>query len=63
MNAYVLAQIKIETADECGLCLAGFMPIVERLGGELPATSKNETRAVEGIARARRGNGQAIITR
>lgn len=63
MSAYVLAQTQIDAADECGLCLAGFMPIVERHGGELPATSKNETRAVEGIARARRGNDQAIITR
>ena len=48
MSAYVLAPIQIDDADEYGLYLAGFMPIFERHGGELLATSKNETRVVEG---------------
>jgi uncharacterized protein (DUF1330 family) len=48
MSAYVLAQIQIDDADENAKYLAGFMPIFERYGGQLLATSKNGTHIVEG---------------
>ena len=48
MSAYVLAQIQINNPDEYQNYLAGFMPIFERHGGELLATSKNQTIVVEG---------------
>ena len=47
MSTYVLAQIQIDDADEYTKYLAGFMPIFERHGGELPATSKNLTHVIE----------------
>ena len=48
MTAYVLAQIRINDPDSYQNYLAGFMPIFERHGGELLATSKNQTIVVEG---------------
>ena len=48
MSAYVLAQLQIEDPDEYQNYLAGFMPIFERHGGKLLATSKNKTIVVEG---------------
>ena len=48
MTAYVLAQIRIGDREEYQNYLAGFMPIFERHGGELLATSNNETGVVEG---------------
>jgi len=48
MGAYVLAQIQIDDLEEYQNYLAGFMPIFERHGGELLATSKNRTIVVEG---------------
>ena len=48
MSAYVLAQLQIDDPDEYQNYLAGFMPIFERHGGELLATSKNKTIVVEG---------------
>lgn len=48
MSAYVLAQIQIDDPEKYQNYLAGFMPIFERHGGELLATSKNQTIVVEG---------------
>ena len=48
MSAYVLAQLQIDDPDEYQKYLAGFMPIFERHGGELLATSKNQTIVIEG---------------
>ena len=48
MSAYMIAQIEISDPDEYQNYLAGFMPIFQRYGGELLATSKNETTVVEG---------------
>ena len=48
MSAYMIAQIEIHDPDEYQNYLAGFMPIFQRYGGELLATSKNETTVVEG---------------
>jgi uncharacterized protein (DUF1330 family) len=48
MSAYVLAQIQIDDVDEYAKYLAGFMPIFERHGGELLATSKNDIHILEG---------------
>ena len=48
MSAYVLAQIQIDDTEEYAKYLAGFMPIFERHGGELLATSKNDTHVIEG---------------
>jgi uncharacterized protein (DUF1330 family) len=48
MSAYVLAQIQIDDPDKYQNYLAGFMPIFERHGGELLATSKNQTIVLEG---------------
>ena len=48
MSAYMIAQIEINDPDEYQNYLAGFMPIFQRYGGELLATSKNETVVVEG---------------
>ncbi len=48
MSAYVLAQIQIDDPEEYQNYLAGFMPIFERHGGELLATSKNKTIVIEG---------------
>ena len=48
MSAYVLAQLQIDDPDEFQIYLTGFMPIFERHGGELLATSKCKTMVVEG---------------
>lgn len=48
MSAYMIAQIAIDDAEEYGNYLAGFMPIFQRYGGELLATSKCDTRVLEG---------------
>jgi uncharacterized protein (DUF1330 family) len=48
MSAYMLAQLQIDDPTEYQNYLAGFMPIFERHGGELLATSKNKTIVVEG---------------
>jgi len=48
MSAYVIAQIEIKDGGEYQKYLAGFMPIFERHGGELLATSKNKTTVIEG---------------
>ena len=48
MSAYVLAQIQIDDPEEYQNYMAGFMPIFERHGGKLLATSKNQTIVIEG---------------
>ncbi len=48
MSAYVIGQLQIEDAEEYKHYLAGFMPSFERHGGELLATSKQETSVLEG---------------
>ena len=48
MSAYMIAQIEITDPGEYQNYLAGFMPIFQRYGGELLATSKNRTDVVEG---------------
>jgi uncharacterized protein (DUF1330 family) len=48
MSAYMIAQIDIHDPDGYQAYLAGFMPIFERYGGELLATSKGETEVIEG---------------
>lgn len=48
MSAFMIAQIEVHDPDEYQKYLAGFMPVFQRYGGELLATSKNETRVVEG---------------
>ena len=48
MSAYMLAQIQIGDSEEYKKYLGGFMPIFERHGGELLATSKNQTVVIEG---------------
>ena len=48
MSAYMVAQIKVDDAEEYAKYLAGFMPIFERHGGELLVTSKFETTVLEG---------------
>ena len=44
----MLAQIEVGDPEEYKNYLAGFMPIFERHGGELLATSKNQTVVIEG---------------
>ena len=48
MSAYMLAQIQIDDPEEFQHYLAGFMPVFEKYGGELLATSKNQTIVIEG---------------
>lgn len=48
MSAYAIGQLEILDPDEYRKYLAGFMPIFERHGGQLLATSNNETDVVEG---------------
>ena len=48
MSAYMIAQIQIDDPDEYKNYLAGFMPIFQRYGGELLATTGCETEVVEG---------------
>jgi uncharacterized protein (DUF1330 family) len=48
MAAYMIAQIDVHDADEYAKYLSGFMPIFQRYGGKLLATSKNRTKIIEG---------------
>ena len=48
MSAYMIAQIEIKDPEAYQNYLAGFMPIFQRHGGELLATSKNKTIVIEG---------------
>lgn len=48
MSTYMIAQIEINDPEEYQNYLAGFMPIFQKYGGELLATSKNETFVIEG---------------
>ena len=48
MSAYVVAQIRIDDPEEYQKYLDGFLPSFELHGGELLATSQNETTVVEG---------------
>lgn len=48
MAAYFIAQIDVHDPDEYKNYLAGFMPIFERHGGEMLATSRSETEVIEG---------------
>jgi uncharacterized protein (DUF1330 family) len=48
MSAYMVAQIDVIDPEGYQAYLAGFLPIFERYGGELLATSKSETEVVEG---------------
>jgi len=48
MSAYMVAQIEIHDPERYQAYLAGFLPIFERYGGELLATSKSETEVIEG---------------
>ena len=48
MSAYMIAQIEITDPEEYQTYLAGFMPIFQRHGGELLASSKNTTDVLEG---------------
>lgn len=48
MTAYMIAQIEIHDPAEYQHYLAGFMPIFERHGGRLLATSKNRLERIEG---------------
>ncbi len=48
MSAYMVGQLRINDPDEYGKYLAGFLPIFERYGGELLATTKAETEVIEG---------------
>lgn len=48
MSAYMVAQIEIDDPEEYKKYLAGFLPIFQRYGGELLATSSCETEVIEG---------------
>jgi len=48
MSAYMIAQIEIHDPVEYKKYLAGFLPIFQRYGGELLATSSCRTEVVEG---------------
>ena len=48
MSAYALAQVRINDPETYQKYLAGFMPVFERHGGELLATSRNTTTVIEG---------------
>ncbi len=48
MSAYMVAQIEINDPEEYKKYLAGFLPIFQRYGGELLATSSSETEVIEG---------------
>lgn len=48
VSAYMVAQIRITDPGRYRQYLAGFMPIFERHGGELLATSAQETVVLEG---------------
>lgn len=48
MSAYVIGQLKINNRDAYQAYLDGFQPSFERHGGELLATSAQETEVLEG---------------
>ncbi len=48
MSAYLVGQLRINDPEEYKNYLAGFMPSFERHGGEMLATSKNQTLVLEG---------------
>ena len=48
MSAYVIGQLRINDPDAYQAYLDGFMPSFSRHGGELLATSKQETHVLEG---------------
>ena len=48
MSAYMVAQIKVDDPEEYKHYIVGFLPIFEKYGGELLATSKSETEIIEG---------------
>lgn len=48
MSAYVIGQLRIDNPDDYQEYLDGFLPCLERHGGELLATSKEETILLEG---------------
>lgn len=48
MSAYVIGQLQIHEPEEYQAYLDGFMPAFERHGGELLATSKQQTEVLEG---------------
>ncbi|MEX0344426.1 MAG: DUF1330 domain-containing protein [Rhizobiaceae bacterium] len=48
MSAYVIGQLKINDPAAYQAYLDGFMPSFKRHGGELLATSKQETHVLEG---------------
>lgn len=48
MSAYMVGQLRINDPKEYQKYLAGFLPIFERYGGELLATTKSETEVIEG---------------
>ena len=48
MSAYMIAQIEVDDPETYKKYLAGFMPIFERHGGELLATSGGATTVIEG---------------
>ena len=48
MSAYMIGQLEIHDPEAYRHYLAGFMPIFQRHGGELLATSAVETEVIEG---------------
>jgi uncharacterized protein (DUF1330 family) len=48
MSAYVIGQLHINNPQEYQEYLNGFLPCFERHGGQLLATSKQETEVLEG---------------
>jgi len=48
MSAYMVGQLDIHDPEDYQQYLAGFLPIFERYGGELLATSRSETEVIEG---------------
>lgn len=49
MPAYVIAQLDIFDPERYKSYLAGFMPVFERHGGDLLATTAGETKVFEGV--------------
>jgi uncharacterized protein (DUF1330 family) len=48
MSAYMVAQIQIDDPEEYQKYLEGFLPIFEKHGGELLATSRHQSAVIEG---------------
>lgn len=48
MSVYLVGQLTINDAEEYDRYLAGFMPIFQRHQGELLATTKGDTKVLEG---------------